>query len=750
VRLVLDNADELAEPAALYGLERLLRNQPPRLRLVLAFRRDPPLPLCRLRVAGRLSELRADALRFTAEEAKRLLAQHATVLDADELALLVDRTEGWPAGLRLAAMALRGAPDAGAVISGFTGDDRAVADYLVGEVLSRQTAEARAFLESTSVCETLCGDLAAALTGTDGAAAMLDGLHRANALIDQVAPHSPWYRCHRLLRGHLRAELARHHPGAVAPLQLRAAEWFAENHRPLKALEHAVAAGDVSCVAALLERHAVALVSSGHGAAVRSVLDALPATAARADPRLALVSAYASLEAGDAESCDHHLTHCADFGPLLPGPDALPGPDGPPRALGIAVRLARARLRGDPSKALTAADGLPDPAGEQPDVTAVMLAGRGSARLEAGRRSEGRADLEKALAIARRNGLDGLVLACLSGLATVATAECDFTRADSIGRSAVDFAASRGWGGTSGCAPAYTAQAWAACQALDVEGAGRLSELALNTAPPPAGPGDLFWARTVHAVSLFDRGERREGLDLALRAKRSREAFPVAPELRALAAAAELELALALVHHVRAAEALDAARPHLGDLAEVTVMEARLLAARHCAEAARHALRPVLLGTAAALLTTTLVEAWLLEAHLAASHGAEPRAEQALREALAAAAPARALRPFHTAGPRMRALMTGVLPRLGDQEPFARDVLRALEPVRGADLADPLTPREADLLRLLPSLQTLDEIACETFISVNTLKTHLRSIYRKLGVSCRRQAVAAGLDQGLL
>lgn len=748
VRLVLDNADEPADPAALCGLERLLRNQPPRLRLVLAFRREPPLSLYRLRVAGRLSELRTDALRFTPDEARGLLARHATTLGADELALLMERTEGWPAGLRLAAMAVQGAPDPGAVISGFGGDDRAVADYLAGEVLSRQTSQSREFLETTSVCELLCGDLAAALSGRDDAAVMLDGLHRANALIDRPAPHSLWYRCHGLLRGHLRAELGRHRPGAVAPLHLRAAQWFAEHNQPLEALDHAVAARDFSCVAALLERHAVTLVASGQGAAVRRVLDALPATAARVDPRLALVSAYASLDAGDAETCDHHLTHCA-AAPLGPVPGARSGPDGPPRALGLAVRLDRARLRGDPSEALAAADELSDPVGEQPGATALMLASRGSARLEAGRRKEGGADLESALAIARRYGLDGLVLSCLSGLATVATAECDFTRAQDIGRGAVDFAASHGWAATSRCAPAYTAQAWAACQALECGAARRLSELALNTAPP-GGPADLFWARTVHAVTLFDRGERREGLDLALLAKRSCEACPVAPELRALAAGAELGLALALAQHACAAGALEAVRVQLGDLAEVALMEARLLAARHRDEAALRALRPVLGGTAAALLTTTLVDAWLLEADLAASHGEELRAEQGLREALAAATPSRVIRPFHTAGPRLRALMNVALPRLGSQEPFAREVLRALEPVRRADLADPLTPREADLLRLLPSLQTLDEIASETFISVNTLKTHLRSIYRKLGVSRRRQAVAAGRDQGLL
>ncbi|MEU8569225.1 hypothetical protein AB0C51_12830, partial [Streptomyces pathocidini] len=217
ITLVLDGLEAVTSASALRELERLLDRPPGGPRVVLSGRGEPPVALYRLRLAGALRELRGDALRFTADEAAALLRRHGTQLGPRELAALLGRTEGWPAALQLAAVALRSAPDPGAYAAGFDGDDRGVADYLAGEVLSSSPPAEREFLLRTSVCERLDADLANALTGRDDAAAALDRLLRTGAPVAREAPGSPWHRCHPLLRAHRDSSLVRPRPPRPSP-----------------------------------------------------------------------------------------------------------------------------------------------------------------------------------------------------------------------------------------------------------------------------------------------------------------------------------------------------------------------------------------------------------------------------------------------------------------------------------------------------------------------------------------------------
>ena len=217
----------IADPRVHEAVTFLLDRRPPTLQLAIATRAEPPLPVGRLRVRGELAEVRAADLRFTDAEAAALLNDALALgLDADDVARLHRRTEGWAAGLRLAALSLAGREDRRAFISSFAGDDRPVVDYLGFEVLDGQPPEVREFLLSTSILDRLCGPLCDRVTEGEGSAAMLDALERGGLLVLPLDTRREWYRYHHLLAGLLRHELARTRPEAVATLHRRAADWF--------------------------------------------------------------------------------------------------------------------------------------------------------------------------------------------------------------------------------------------------------------------------------------------------------------------------------------------------------------------------------------------------------------------------------------------------------------------------------------------------------------------------------------------
>jgi LuxR family maltose regulon positive regulatory protein len=254
----------------------VLRRPPPALRLVLASRADPPLPLARLRVGGRLTEVRAAELAFTAAEAAMLLASHGLALADADLAVLRARTEGWAAGLRLAALSLQGHPDPEGFLAGFAGSSRAVADFLLEEVLGRLPPGDRAFLLHTSVVERLNGELADALTGRADGAQTLARLERANAFVVALGHDRPWYRYHQLLAELLRAQLHAGAPRLVPELHRRAAGWYQDHGLPVEATRHALAGGQWMLAAELLSRVWRRFVLDGELAMLGELVDQFP------------------------------------------------------------------------------------------------------------------------------------------------------------------------------------------------------------------------------------------------------------------------------------------------------------------------------------------------------------------------------------------------------------------------------------------------------------------------------------------
>ena len=237
----------------------MLEHRPPGLRLVLASRSDPPLALARLRGRGQLAELRAAELRFTADEAAALLRQVAAgpgaALPDTAVAALAARTEGWAAGLQLAALSLRGQPDAAGFVAAFTGSHRFVLDFLAEEVLEHQSEQVRTFLLETSVLERLSGPLCDAVTGRTGSQALLEQVERAGLFLVPLDEVRGWWRYHHLFADLLRARLQAEQPGRVAQLHRNAAAWYEEHGLADDAIRHAVAAGEMTWAARLIEQH---------------------------------------------------------------------------------------------------------------------------------------------------------------------------------------------------------------------------------------------------------------------------------------------------------------------------------------------------------------------------------------------------------------------------------------------------------------------------------------------------------------
>ena len=342
VWLVIDDVHELRSDEALGQLELLIMRGPPELRFVLATRHDLRLGLHRLRLEGELTEIRAADLRFTLEEARALFEAAGMKLSDRALGLLYERTEGWVAGLRLAALSLAGHPDPDRFAAEFSGSERTVAEYLLAEVLERQPEPVRRLLLRTSVLDRVNGELADLLTGGAGGERVLQQLEQANAFVVALDARRSWFRYHQLFADLLQLELRGSAPADLPALHAAAAGWYAEHGYPIEAVRHAEAAQDWDLAARVLSDHWVGLGLNGLGATAHELLARFPAGVIAADTELAARMAEHELERGSLEKAERYLTMAAR------GLESVP-PDrrGRPQVALAVVRLRFARQRGD-------------------------------------------------------------------------------------------------------------------------------------------------------------------------------------------------------------------------------------------------------------------------------------------------------------------------------------------------------------------------------------------------------------------
>ena len=417
--LVIDDLHELGSADALSWLEVFLGRLPPALRVVLATREDPGLGLHRLRLAGQLTELRAPDLRFSMEEMIELLRSEGITLSDGGMALLYERTEGWAAGLRLAAISLAHHPDPERLVTEFSGSERNVAGYLLAEVLERQPPEVREMLLRTSVLDRVCGPLADFLTGGSGAERMLQELEDANAFVTSLDAGRSWFRYHHLFADLLQLELRRAAPAVVGSLHRAAAQWHEQEGYIVEAIRHAQAARDWSLASRLLADHHIDLTFDGRSESVSQLLRVFPDEVVAADAELALVFATARLLHGALEKSADYVDLAGRLADTVPG-GRRPGFD----VLLAELRLVLARWRGDLETALRTrplveAALAAQPAGERAlsdEMRSVALQNLGVAELWSSRLDDARRDLEQGLALARRAGRPWLEVPCLAHL----------------------------------------------------------------------------------------------------------------------------------------------------------------------------------------------------------------------------------------------------------------------------------------------------------------------------------------------
>ena len=753
--LVIDDLHELHSPEALAQLTRLLTNLPPQVHAILATRHDLRLHLQQLRLAGELAEIRTADLRFTQRETRELLDASGIALSAAGTALLHQRTEGWAAGLRLAAISLADHPDPERFVAEFSGSDRTVAEYLIAEMLERQPDDVKDLLLRTSLLDRVNGELADLLTGRPGSEQILLSLEDANAFVESLDPERTWFRYHHLFADLLRLELRRALPAEVPALHRRAAAWFAEQGQVVEAIRHTQAAGDWPEAARLLADHSFSLTLDGQAQTIQALVRAFPPGADH--PELALVRAADDLLHGHLDEAAAHLAVAETY--------AETAPPGRQRRLQVAVvslKLWLARRRGHLAGVIEQTRFLSFPVSGQSgedialgsDLRAVALMNLGIVEAWSLGLPDAERHLQEGAVLARRIGRPYLEVACLAQLGFASRIR-SFATTRRRCQEAIALADRYGWGAEPVIAPALVTLAanlvWTG-EFDEGERWLRRTERALQTDTGPDIRQLLHLATgRLHA----GRGHHHEALEEFRAAEHLQSQLKGSHALTSQVTGWMLatQARLGMPGEARAAlAALDNERANSG---EIRNARAAICLAEGDPAGALGALADVLDGTAPVIGYITVVEAQLLAGLAHRALGDQRAANQAAEHALALAEPDRLVLPFMMTG--ARELLEALPPHETAHAALLTDIL---DIVHGSSLpakdqppsppAEELSPSELRVLRYLPTNLSRPEIASELSVSVNTVSTHLRSIYAKLQVRDRSSAVQRARELRLL
>ena len=721
VRLVLDDVHELTRPAVVAELRTLIRYRPVRLRLVLSSRAEPPLSLARLRLQGDLAEVPGHALGFTVEETTELVARSGLAVRGDEIERLHGLTAGWAAALRLAVDAAgHGSPGLARVLAVLAGEDLPPAQELARAVLARLPGPDRSLLRAVSVADQVPPALAVELSGLDDAGGVLARLHDLGVVVEDAA--SGHHTLQPLLRRRLRQELERDDPARAAALHGRAARWFAGAERPDLALEHAGLSGEPGLVAELLREWAVPLVLAGHHEDLRAGLRSLRPPAVVRDRRLRAAAGLLERSGSDTGAAGDPDAELAALRALRVGVRAArPQDSDAPDAPG-AERARRAREAAD--EALDAA-----------------CAGVGALADDP---SAARLRLEQALSTAQDRGWPSLAMRCAAVLAATDLEAGDTAAMTRHGAAAVAAADDGACGAAASALSARATLAYASLLRAHPGDARRHAADGLAAAGATDAPAVRLLLHALHGAAEADDGRPVDGLEEMQRARTAFSDRSLAGPQAAVVATLEHEVALVLGRSEHAGTVCRWLTARVGTTGDVLLM-----AARSVPDPAP-LLRASLDGSAPALLAASEIEARLRQIAVGPVVADPARARKALVSALDRAAPLGLVRPFANSVGTVRTLMAHQVGTFGPWDAFVRRALAARPPGRRHRPVEPLSVREEAVLRLLPSLATMSEIAQDLEVSVNTVKTQVGAIYAKLGVGDRRDAVVAAYDTGLL
>jgi LuxR family maltose regulon positive regulatory protein len=752
--LVIDDVHELG-PEALRQLELLIMRAPPQLRFVLAARHDLRLGLHRLRLEGELAEIRPTDLKFTLAEAGQLLAAARAGLPDPVLRLLWERTEGWAAGLRLAALALAGHPDPARFAAEFSGTERTVADYLLAEVLDRQPEQVRRLLLRTSILERVNGELVRLLTGDEGGERVLQDLEQVGSFVVSLDTDRSWFRYHQMFAGLLQLELRRTTPGEVAGLHSAAAGWFAGHGFPAEAIGHAQAARDWDQAARMLAYHWPGLYLDGQAATIHELLAGFPAGLLSSDAGLAAVAAADQLAQGSLETAERYLDLGARASTSVPEARG-----GQLRLLLGVVSLLLAGQRGNvpgvaeeaQQLAATAGDRDAAPPGLTEDLRALALVSLGGAEFWAAGKDAGRY-LQAGLTLARRIHRPYLEFIGLAHQSAAYFYE-SFERSAETAKAAVELGRLNGWSND----PAFGV----ACMLMGgvLVWQGQLGEAepwvqrAERTLRAETHPVFGLTIRTLRGDLELARGQHSEALGVFQAAERLAEQFAAPHHIVPQTQAMMVHALVRLGETDRAGQVLAGLSEQDRKHTEIRIATAALRLAHGDPHAAHAELGPVVEPSAPIYWRIWLALAYLLEAIASEALGEQAAANSALERALDLAEPDGAVLPFllypapgllerHARHPTAHAaLLTQIRDQLSGTQPSP--------PARPRPLLEALSGSELRVLRYLPTNMSGPEIAGELYVSHNTVRTHITHLYGKLGTHTRAEAVARARALGLL
>ena len=744
--LVVDDFHEIDDAEVLREMSDLLRHPLP-LRLVLVTRSEPPLTLNRLHAAGQVARVGAPDLAFTGAEAAALIGGHGLDLSPEDVATLLHRTEGWAAGLQLGAGFLADHGEARS-IADFAGDIRGVGEYLTEEVLAARSRRQRRFLLQTSICEHLCADLANAITMRGDAQRTLEQLEHDNDFVVRLGAKPLWFRYHHLMRDVLGHRLQLEAPASVPELHRRAARWYAANNSIMEALTHAVSARDWPYLGRLVTNQGATLILSAHRAALVKILQQVPPENLTSTPELMVCAALLALDAGNYGVLPAYVARARGALQDRPEPERRPV-----EIMLLLLQVSADRAIGNmPSVSAVSTELLTLLAAASFTETstvaqqrAAAMSNRGVALLWSGAPDEAERQLWTAATAARAAGLELAEINAAGHLALLQVMSGSVHEAAQLAGGARDLAEARGWQYTVQAVAAHLAHALVHLERDDLDAAHQALQQGIRAYHSRSEAAQSMILRGVQARLALARGENTKARQFLEQASRDRDPRLSAPTIDRWLSLIEADLDLAGGAPDRVDQRFAEQEPTLAQ----RVRLARAALARRKLGRAELLLQPT--GTAMSETVAT-VSAGIVAALVADLRGHVAGAVDLLAGAVRLAAREGIRRPFaDMSGPRLDGLLDRLRLLTPEDAPLAADIMGDVRATTASSpTAETLTEREAEVLRFLPTMLTAAEVAAALGVSVNTVKAHTRSIYRKLGASRRSEAVAEAGERGIL
>ncbi len=782
--VILDDYHVIDAKAVHSAIAFLLDHLPPQMHLVIASCSDPPLPLARLRGHSESTELRASDLRFTPEEAADFLnGVMGLDLSAADVAALEKRTEGWIAGLQIAALSMLGQEDVPGFIAAFSGDDRYIVDYLVEEVLQRQPERVRSFLLQTSILDRLSGSLCDAVTGQEDGMVMLKSLERGNLFVVPLDEKRKWYRYHHLFADVLRAHSMEEQPGQVPTLHKRASEWYEQNSLPADAIEQARAAGDHETVARLLAANFEEFQRIGHYASISCWSASLPEEMVQKRPRLALIYASSALATEDNNQAARRLTSWAeeaikvieDCGGFDPSDDAdgtVVGPEGLEALKGevLALKLFHSYRKLPPEEKAAIATQALELLPTKHHVREMLHMIGAGVQMELGDMKSALQNLERSVDEARRAQNPSL-LACIlthRGQVSVAMGRLEdgrrsFEEALLVGQKVSAEA------NLLKCGP-HTRLAEVLLERADLAGANDHAAKALGFASKSPTRSPVLYAQTTAAQVFLAAGATKAAIEQLEKAQEfvrgSRDtrysSFLSSVELKIYCGSDDLEAAAEVARDRELSLNVEVDRNN----EEEMTAYARYLIAHGDNDDAEQVLSRVFPIVREGGHVQHEIHGLVLQALAYDLLSERSPALESLGRATMLGEPGRFNRTFTGEGPVVAELLEALAdavqsdhgPAEAGSPSYLAYLLREVGVKRetasaqsaAAGLVESLTAREIEILRLIASGIRNQEIADHLFISLHTVKRHIANVYGKLGVSHRTEAVALANELNLL